>query len=78
MHEKGLVARAASDRSHVYVPTSGEEAVTGRLVPDLLDKAFGGLTSRLVQRALSERPADPEELARIRAMLDELDRGGDR
>lgn len=74
MHDKGLVVRDASQRSHVYTPTWSEDAIQGRLLGDLVDKAFGGSAGQLVLRALSERPADPTELAEIRAMLDKLDR----
>lgn len=76
MHDKGLVQRDTSERSHVYTPTWAEEAVTGRLVAHLVDKAFGGSASRLVQRALAERPADPRELDEIRALLDRLEEEG--
>jgi len=75
MHEKGLVARDTSRRSHVYTPTWSEAQVQGRLVSDLLDKAFGGDTGRLVLRAQEESPADPEEIAQIRAMLDAMEGG---
>lgn len=74
MHDKGLVVRDVSQRSHVYTPTWSEDAIQGRLLGDLVDKAFGGSAGQLVLRALSERPADPTELAEIRAMLDKLDR----
>jgi predicted transcriptional regulator len=43
------------------------------MVGDLLDRAFGGSASRLVMRALSSRQATPEELERIRTLLDEIE-----
>lgn len=70
MHEKGLVLRDESQRSHIYTPVHSEQEVQGRLVLDLLDRAFGGSASRLVMRALSERPAEPEELDAIRKLID--------
>ncbi|MCA9491894.1 MAG: BlaI/MecI/CopY family transcriptional regulator [Myxococcales bacterium] len=73
MHDKGLVARDTSERSHVYAPTFAEDQVTGALVDDLVRKAFDGSASRLVMRALSDRPADPDEIAEIRALLDRLE-----
>ena len=72
MHDKGLVVRDTSERSHVYTPAHAEEQVTGALVSDLLAKAFGGSASRLVLRALSDRPTDKAELDEIRALLDRL------
>ncbi len=78
MAEQGLVARDESNRSHVYTAAVGEEETKTHLVDELLDKAFGGSAAELVLRALSDRPASPEELAEIREMLDDLERGGNR
>jgi predicted transcriptional regulator len=75
MHDKGLVVRDTSQRSHIYTPVQSEDVVQGALVSDLLDKAFGGDPGQLVLRALSERPADAGEIAAIRQMLDALERG---
>lgn len=70
MHGKGLVVRDTSERSHVYTPVHSAEDVERTLVRDLLDKAFDGSASRLVQRALGDAPVDADEIARIRSMLD--------
>ena len=72
MAGKGLVVRDETDRSHVYRAAQDRGAVQGELVGDLIDRAFAGSTSQLVMRALVQRPTDPQELAQIRAMLDEL------
>lgn len=71
MHDKGLVQRDTSERSHVYRPSLSEEQVQRSLVTDLLDRAFGGSVARLAMRALSLERASPAELAELRAMLDE-------
>jgi BlaI family transcriptional regulator, penicillinase repressor len=73
MAEKGLVTRDESQRAHLYTARVPEEATQTQLVRDLLDRAFEGSASRLVLRALSSRPATPEELAEIRELLDELE-----
>ena len=73
MAEKGLVARDKSQRTHVYRPRVSEEPTQRRLVGELLDKAFGGSAQKLMVRALSARKVSPEELAKIRQMLDELE-----
>lgn len=78
MAEQGLVARDESQRSHVYTAAVGEEETRTELVDDLLDKAFGGSAAALAMRALSDRPATPEELAAIREMLDSLEREAER
>ncbi len=76
MAEKGVLTRDESQRSHVYTAQVGEEETKGRLVDELLDKAFGGSAAQLAMRALSERPASREELAEIREMLERIE-GGD-
>ena len=75
MHDKGLVLRDTSQRSHVYTPVHEEGVVQGSLVSDLVQKAFGGSAANLVMRALSVGQADAGELARIRALLDQLEEG---
>lgn len=74
MTDKGLVTRDESARSHIYVPVQAEAETQGSLVRDLLDKAFAGSTSRLVMRALEERPASADELAQLRELLARLER----
>lgn len=73
MAGKGLVERDESQRSHVYVPTIAQADVQGRLVDELVDRAFAGSTSALVMRALGHRAASDDELAEIRALLDQLE-----
>ncbi len=75
MTEKGLVRRDETDRAHVYAASAPAERTQRRLVADLLDRAFAGSAARLVQQALSSRRASPEEIARIRELLDDLERG---
>lgn len=70
MHDKGLVRRDASQRSHVYEAALDEQEAERSLLTDLLDKAFGGSAARLAMHALSLRPASKDELAEIRALLD--------
>jgi len=73
MHEKGLVVRDESSRTHVYEAAVEREATEGKLVRDLAARAFGGSAARLVLRALEEAPATAEELEEIRALLDRLE-----
>ena len=76
MTEKGLVGRDESCRSHVYRARVGEEETQGRLLGELMSKAFGGSAAKLVLQALSQKPASPEELAEIRRLLDEMEDTG--
>jgi BlaI family penicillinase repressor len=73
MTEKGLVTRDESQRAHLYTARLPKEQTQTQLVRDLLERAFEGSATRLVMRALSSRPAMPEELAEIRKLLDQLE-----
>ena len=75
MTEKGLVRRDESERAHIYEARVPREETERQLVGDLLEKAFSGSASALVMRALSSTKASPEELARIRRLLDEMEGG---
>ena len=75
MWEKGLVVRDESQRSHVYKAKQREATTQKQLVRDLVQRAFGGATGKLVMQALSSKKASPEELAEIRRMLDDLEGG---
>jgi BlaI family transcriptional regulator, penicillinase repressor len=70
MTEKGLVARDERDRTHVYHPRLSEEQTQRQLVRDLLDRAFGGSSSKLVMQALAAKRASAEELTEIRRLLE--------
>ena len=76
MDDKGLVRRDKSQRAHVYQPVFTEAETQKRLVGDLLERAFSGSTASLLMQALSAKEASAEELAQIRQILDEVERGG--
>ncbi|MEJ7617169.1 MAG: BlaI/MecI/CopY family transcriptional regulator [Pyrinomonadaceae bacterium] len=73
MAEKGLVRRDEAERAHVYEPARAREQTQRQMLRSLLERAFEGSASNLVMQALSAKRASPQELARIREMLDELE-----
>lgn len=75
MHEKGLVIRDDSERSHVYQAKYRQEQTQRQLVKDLASRAFGGSLEQLVLQALSSKRASKQELAEIRKLLDQLEGG---
>jgi BlaI family penicillinase repressor len=75
MAEKGLVRRNEDQRAHVYEARLAQEQTQQQLVGDLVDRAFGGSASELVMQALSAKKATREDLAKIRLLLDEYERG---
>jgi predicted transcriptional regulator len=75
MTEKGLVSRDDSERTHVYFAAQPARMTQRAIVKELLEKAFAGSAADLVLQALSAKRATPEELAEIRKLLDEYQRG---
>ncbi len=75
MADKGLVARNEEQRAHVYEAVCPRQDTQRQLVDDLVERAFGGSASELVMQALAAKRATPEELAEIRRILDEFERG---
>jgi predicted transcriptional regulator len=74
MHDKGLLDRDESDRSHVYSAKLKQSATQRQLVREFMDRVFDGATEQLVLHALSARDVTPAEVDEIRRMLDEYDR----
>jgi BlaI family penicillinase repressor len=75
MTDKGLVGRDESQRAHVYSACLAEAQTQRQLVRDLLDRAFDGSAMKLVMHALAAQKTSPEEIARIRQLLDEIEGG---
>ena len=71
MHEKGLVARDESNRSHIYHCVKDKATTQKGLLHDLLDRAFGGSARELVMMVLSEKALAPEEKSEIKSLLEE-------
>jgi predicted transcriptional regulator len=75
MAEKGLVRRDEKNRAHVYQATRPRQWTERQLAGDLLRRGFGGSAARLLVGALSARKASKEELAELRCLLDEYEKG---
>jgi len=76
MTEKGLVRRNEKERAHVYEAQFAQHLTQRQMVSDLLNRVFDGSASNLLLHALaSKKSASRDELAQIRQILDELERG---
>ncbi|MDT7604581.1 MAG: hypothetical protein QOF61_2578 [Acidobacteriota bacterium] len=75
MTEKGLVERDESERAHRYRARVPQEQTQQQMLAHLLERAFEGSASKLVLQALSAKRTSSQELARIREMLDDFERG---
>ena len=73
MHQKGLVARDASQRAHVYRAVASKAETQHQFLDDLVSRLFDGSTSALVLQALGNSPeAKVEELDKVRELLKDL------
>ena len=74
MHEKGLVKRDESMRTHVYQPSVNREKTQKHLLDKMIDSLFGGSSTQLVLQALGggEQKVSAEELAQIQTLIDNL------
>jgi BlaI family transcriptional regulator, penicillinase repressor len=75
MAEKGLVRRNVKERAHVYEPKKSREWTQKQIAGDLLQRAFGGSARSLMMGALSAKKASRDELAEIRKLIDEYEKG---
>src|SRR5262245_9076547 len=75
MAEKGLVRRNQKQRAHIYEAARPREWTQRQLAGDLLQRAFNGSAKSLMLGALSARKASKEELAELRKLLDEYQKG---
>jgi predicted transcriptional regulator len=71
MTEKGLVRRRPRGRAFVYAARAEESSTLGRMVGDLMERAFEGSAHQLVLHALERTDIDPQELDRIQALIDQ-------
>lgn len=75
MFDKGLVARRKVGGSFLYEALASRDDVERGLVRRLLDRAFGGSATRLVQRALDVSNVSDEELRQVERLLGEASSG---
>jgi len=74
MHEKGLVKRDESMRTHVYQAAVNREKTQKHLLDKMIDSLFGGSSTQLVLQALGsgEQKISNEELEKIQTLLNDL------
>lgn len=73
MLDKGLLLREIVDKSHMYSPAIPQEITQEQVLLNVAAAAFGGSTSTLVMRALGTGTTTPEELALIKAMIQQIE-----
>lgn len=72
MHEKGLVGRDDSIKTHIYHPVVSREKTQKHLIGKMITNLFGGSSTELVLHALGNHKTSPEELEEIQQLLNNL------
>lgn len=79
MEEKALIRRISSkDRAHRYRAVYKPQKTRRSLVKRLLKTAFDDSPNALIQHAIGDHKLSPDEIAQIRALLDEVEKSGQR
>lgn len=73
MHEKNLVNRDDSSRTHIYDASVKEEDIQRHLLNKFVDTAFRGSAARLIMQALGNGKASPKELDEIKTLIEQLE-----
>ena len=74
MHDKGLVKRDESMRTHVYQAAVNKEKTQKHLLNKMIDSLFGGSSTQLVLQALGsgDQNVSTEELDKIQELINNL------
>jgi predicted transcriptional regulator len=75
MAEKGLASRDEQERAHRYAASRPREWTQRQLAGDLLRRAFAGSAKSLMLGALSAGKTSKQELAEMRQLLDQFEKG---
>jgi predicted transcriptional regulator len=70
LERKGYVEHAKDGRAHVYTPRVAQEDATRSAVRQLVSRFFRNSHEDLVLNVLEDRGMAPEELERLRRMLE--------
>lgn len=74
MHDKGMLERDTSSKTHVYTALLNKEHTQRRFLTKMIDTVYNGSTARLVMQALGSKSASKEEIGLIKEYLDSLEK----
>jgi BlaI family transcriptional regulator, penicillinase repressor len=70
LENKGYVAHTKDGRAHIYQPVVAREEASRSAVRQVVSRFFGNSHRSLLLNLLEEQNLDPEDLNRLRKMLD--------
>jgi predicted transcriptional regulator len=74
MYDKGMLSRKQQGRAYVYAPRKKQAETLGKMLHDLLRRAYQGSSSALVSHLLDQASPDAAELREIRRMIENHER----
>jgi BlaI family penicillinase repressor len=74
LERREVAARRTEGRQYVYWAKVSEAAVQRSMLREMSERLFGGDVTAMVSQLLGNARVDPEELARIRAMVNAKER----
>ncbi len=74
MHEKGMVSRDVSSKTHIYVPNFEQTKAQEQYVSKIIKTLFSGSTSQLVLQALGNHQPSNSDLKEIKDLITELEK----
>ncbi|MEC5146186.1 BlaI/MecI/CopY family transcriptional regulator [Chitinophaga sp. 212800010-3] len=74
MHDKALLHRDTSSKTHVYTAAVSQQKTQQQLLDKMIDTVFGGSASQLVMQALGHHQSTDEELQQIRQYLSAIEK----
>ncbi len=78
MADKNLLLVNKDNRQHVYSPALREEETQKQLLSGFLSKTFAGSASKLVMQVLGNHKTSAEELEKIKSLIEEIEKGGEK
>ncbi|MDN5287279.1 MAG: BlaI/MecI/CopY family transcriptional regulator [Mucilaginibacter sp.] len=73
MHDKGMVERDTSAKTHLYKALFSQEQAQSNALDKILSTVFEGSTSNLVIQALGQHRASKDEIDAIKNYLNQFD-----
>ncbi len=73
MHEKGLVQRDTTAKTHIYTALVNQQKTRQQLVNKMIDNVFNGSAAGLVMQALGNHTTSKEEIDTIKKYLENLE-----
>lgn len=71
MLDKGLLSKEIIDRSHIFTARAEEAATQTEMIRQFVDNTFRGSAASLVMRLLGSNETTPEELNKIKQLINE-------